>query len=203
METTADTNETRGVPKKRGVLKKLAIGLGAVVGVLVVVVATRPATYHIERSISVSAPPEVVFARVNDFHAWSAWSPWAKVDPAMKQAYEGAPSGEGAVYTWAGNNDVGEGKMTIAKSDKPSQVRVNLEFYKPMASTSTATFTFTPGPDGTTKVTWAMDGENNFAGKAVSLFLNIDKVLGAQFEQGLAAMKSEAEAASARAENRP
>lgn len=202
--TNTDTNKTkRGVPKKRGVLKKVAIGLGAAAGLFVIVVATRPAAYHVERSTSVSAPPEVVFARVNDFHAWSGWSPWAKVDPAMKQAYEGAPSGEGAVYTWAGNSDVGEGKMTIAKSDKPSQVRVNLEFYKPMASTSTATFTFTPGPEGTTKVTWAMDGENNFVGKAFSLFMNVDKLLGSQFEQGLAAMKSEAEAASARAENRP
>jgi uncharacterized protein YndB with AHSA1/START domain len=176
-------------------LKKVLIGVAAVVVLFVVIVATRPATFHVERSTMVSAPPEAVFAQVNDFHAWPNWSPWEKMDPGLKRTYAGAPSGQGSVYEWAGNDKVGEGRMTIEKSDKPSLVSIKLEFLKPFAATNTATFAFTPAAEGT-KVTWAMDGSNNFMSKAFQLFMDMDQMIGKDFEQGLASMKTVAEAAA-------
>jgi Polyketide cyclase / dehydrase and lipid transport len=161
---------------------------------LILIIATRPATFHIERSITAAASPENAFAQVNDFHAWSAWSPWEKLDPQMKRTFEGAPSGTGSVYSWQGNDDVGEGRMTIQKSDKPSLVLIKLEFIKPWTATNTTTFTFAPVTEGT-KVTWAMDGENNFMSKAFSLFMNMDKMVGDDFERGLTALKAAAEQA--------
>ena len=175
-------------------IKKIGIGVGAAIVVFVLVVATRPSTFHVERSITMAAHPESAFVQVNDFHAWATWSPYEKLDPQMKRSFEGAPSGSGAIYAWAGNDKAGEGKMTIEKSDKPSLVVIKLEFTKPFAQTSTATFTFVPVAEGT-KVTWAMDGESNFVGKAFSLFVNMDKLLGSDFERGLAAMKANAESA--------
>jgi hypothetical protein len=141
-----------------------------------------------------AAPPQNAFALVNDFHAWAAWSPWEKMDPDMKKTFGGAPSGAGATYAWTGNKQVGEGKMTIEKTSPPSLVGIKLEFFKPFAATNQATFTFTPSGEGT-KVTWAMDGENNFVGKAFSMFMDMDKMVGADFEKGLAAMKTLAESA--------
>jgi len=175
-------------------VRKILIGIAAVVVLFILVVVTRPATFHIERSISMSAPPENAFAQVNDFHAWPGWSPWEKMDPQMKKTFDGATSGVGAMYSWAGNDKVGEGKMTIEKSQAPSLVGIKLEFFKPFAATNKTTFTFAPAPEGT-KVTWAMDGENNFVGKAFSMFMDMDKMVGADFERGLASMKTLAEAA--------
>ena len=176
-------------------VRKILIGIAALVVVLVLVVATRPSTFHIERSITIAAPPERPFAHVNDFHRWGAWSPWEKVDPQMKRTFSGAPEGAGAVYAWAGNNEIGEGRMTIEQSDMPSQVFIKLEFLKPFAATNTATFTFAPVPTGT-KVTWAMDGRNNFVAKALHLVMDMDKMIGGNFEQGLAALKTVAESPS-------
>ncbi len=175
-------------------VRKILIGIGVVIGLFVVVVLTRPATFHIERSITMAAPAENAFAQVNDFHAWSAWSPWEKMDPDMKRSFDGAPSGVGAGYAWKGNDKVGQGRMTIEKSDKPSLVAIKLEFIKPFTATNTATFSFAPSAAGT-KVTWAMDGEHNFVGKAASLFMDMDKMVGGDFERGLAAMKTAAESA--------
>ena len=174
--------------------RKILIGVAVVVVLLVLVILTRPATFHIERSTLVAAPPENVFAQVNDFRAWAAWSPWEKLDPQMKKSFEGPPAGVGAKYAWSGNDKVGEGRMTIEKSDKPSTVGVKLEFLKPFESTSATTFTFAPAPGGS-KVTWAMDGDNNFMAKAASLFMDMDKMIGPDFDKGLAAMKSAAESA--------
>lgn len=171
---------------------KIIGALGVVVLVFVGVVLTRPAAFHIERSANIAAPPARVFAHVNDFHKWSAWSPWEKLDPAMKKSYEGAPSGVGAIYAWTGNNKVGQGRMTIEKSVEPTEVQVKLEFIKPFAATNTATFTFAPAAGGT-RATWAMDGRNNFMAKAASLFMDMDKLVGGDFERGLAALKSVAE----------
>jgi Polyketide cyclase / dehydrase and lipid transport len=175
--------------------RKILIGVAAVILLLVLVILTRPATFHVERSITMAALPESAFAQVNDFRAWPAWSPWEKLDPQMKRTHEGSPAGVGAKYAWAGNDQVGEGRMTIEKSEKPSLVRIKLEFLKPWEATSATTFTFVPAPQGS-KVTWAMDGENNFMAKAASLFMDMDKMIGADFERGLAAMKTAAEAAS-------
>jgi uncharacterized protein YndB with AHSA1/START domain len=176
-------------------LKKILIALAAIVVILVGVIALQPSEFHIARTTTIAAPAPVVFAQVNDFHKWEAWNPWAKLDPAMKQAYEGAPTGAGAVYTWAGNSEVGEGRMTIVDSRPSDLIRVKLEFLKPMAGTSTAEFTFKPEGDRTA-VTWSMVGQNNFIGKAMCLVVNMDRMIGGQFETGLAQMKAAAETAA-------
>jgi hypothetical protein len=174
-------------------LKKILMGVAAALALLLLVIALQPATFHIERSITMSASPEAAFAQVNDFHAWSAWSPWEKLDPSMQRSYGGAPSGVGAKYAWVGNKEVGEGRMTIEKSE-PTRIQVKLEFLKPFTATNTATFTFAKTAEGT-KTTWAMDGNNNFVSKAFHLVMDMDKMLGPDFEKGLAAMKATAEAA--------
>ena len=175
-------------------LKKILMGVGAALAVLLVVIALQPATFHIERSVNMAASPEAAFAQVNDFHAWRAWSPWEKLDPSLQRSYDGAASGVGAKYAWVGNKQVGEGRMTIEKSS-PTQIQIKLEFLKPFAATNTATFTFEKTPGGT-KTTWAMDGNNNFVSKAFHLVMDMDKMLGPDFERGLFAMKTAAEAAS-------
>ena len=175
-------------------MKILAIVVVIII-VLVVIVALQPADFRVARSTLVSAPPAAVFAQVNDFHKWNAWNPWGKVDPAMKQNYEGAPAGPGAVYTWTGNKEVGEGRMTITDSRPTDLVQMKLEFYKPFAATNTAEFTFVP-EGNQTRVTWSMFGEKNFMAKAVHLFMNMDKMIGGQFEKGLADMKTAAEGAA-------
>jgi hypothetical protein len=174
--------------------KKILIGLAIVVVVLAIFIALQPSHYRVERSATMNAPASVVFAQVNDFHKWNAWSPWAKLDPAMKQTFEGAPAGNGAVYTWAGNKDVGEGHMTIIDSHPSDLIKIKLEFIKPFAATNATDFTFKP-QGNQTAVTWTMSGDNNFIGKAFSLFMNMDKVVGGDFEKGLAQMKAVAEAA--------
>ena len=176
-------------------LVKILIGLALLVVLLVVVIAVQPSEFRITRTATVAAPPSAVFAQVNDFHKWEAWSPWAKLDPAVRNTFEGPPAGPGAVFAWAGNNKVGEGRMTITESRPNELVRIKLEFMKPFAATNTAEFTFKPEGDRTA-VTWSMFGRNNFIGKAVCLVMNMDKTLGGEFDKGLAAMKSVAEAAA-------
>src|SRR5947207_10067276 len=197
------SNVQRTRQSKRGdippMIKKILLGIVIVVVVLVAVIAIlaalQPAHYRIERSATINAPASVVFAQVNDFHKWEAWSPWAKIDPAMKQTYEGAPSGTGAIYTWAGNNKVGEGRMTLTESRSNDLIRIKLEFLKPFASTCVTEFSFKPEGNQTV-VVWSMTGENNFIAKAVCLFMNMDKTVGGDFEQGLAQMKAVVEAAA-------
>ena len=174
-------------------LKKILIALAVIIVVLVVIVALQPSDFRVARSATISAPPPAVFAQVNDFHKWEAWNPWGKIDPAMKQTYEGAPAGPGAIYTWSGNNEVGEGRMTITDSRPSDLIRVKLEFFKPFAATNTAEFAFKP-EGNQTLVTWSMFGEKNFMAKAVHLVMNMDKMIGGQFEKGLADMKSAVEA---------
>lgn len=175
-------------------IKKIVIVLAALVLILLIVIALQPASYQVERSTIISAPAPVVFAQVNDFHKWNGWSPWAKLDPAMKQNFEGAPVGTGAAYSWTGNSDVGAGRMTITDSHASDSIRIKLEFLKPFAATSATEFTFTPQGNQTT-VKWKMSGENNFMAKAFSLVMNMDKMIGADFEKGLARLKAVSEAA--------
>jgi uncharacterized protein YndB with AHSA1/START domain len=175
-------------------LVKVLVALAVIVAGALVVVATRPAEFRVTRTGTIAAPPATVFAQVNDFHKWEAWNPWGKLDPAMKESYEGAPAGVGAVYTWTGNSQVGEGRMTITESRPNELIRIKMEFLKPFAATSTAEFTFRPEGNRTT-VTWTMEGTNNFMAKAVHLVMNMDRMIGGQFEKGLAAMKSVAEGA--------
>jgi hypothetical protein len=174
-------------------LKKILIGLGALLALLLIVISLQPATFHVERSITMAAPPEAAFAQVNDLHAWGAWSPWEKLDPAMKRTYEGATAGVGAKYAWVGNEDVGEGRMTVEKSDPGKLVGIKLEFLKPFEATNSATFTFERTPEGN-KTTWSMDGNNNFISKAMGLVMDMDKMIGPDFERGLASLKIAAEA---------
>ena len=176
-------------------LVKILIALVVVVGLLVVVVAMQPSEFHVARTATISAPAPAVFAQVNDFHHWEAWNPWGKLDPAMRQAYEGAPAGAGAIYTWAGNDQVGEGRMTMTESRPSDLIRIKLEFMKPFRSTNTAEFTFKPEGDQTA-VTWSMTGANNFIAKTVHLFMNMDRMVGGQFEKGLAQLKTVVEAAA-------
>ena len=171
------------------VLSVLAVAILA----FVVVVALQPSEFKISRSITVAAPPSALFPLVNDFRRWKDWSPWEKMDPAMIRTFEGPSSGEGAAYAWAGNRDVGVGKMTLLKSQPPERINIQLDFLEPMAATDFAEFTFKPEGTGTV-VTWTMSGRNNFISKAICLFMNMDTMVGAQFEKGLAELKSLAEA---------
>lgn len=175
-------------------LKKILIALGLLVIAFLIIVALQPSEFRVTRSATMAAPPAAVFAQVNDLQKWQAWSPWAKLDPAAKNTFEGPAAGKGAAYRWAGNDQVGEGKMTITESRADELVRFHLEFFKPMAGTSDAEFTFKPEGQQTT-VTWTMTGKNNFIGKAMCLFMDMDKMIGGSFEQGLAAIKSIVETA--------
>ena len=175
-------------------MAKILMVIPIVVVVFAGIVALRPSKFRVARTIKMHAPAPAVFAQVNDFHKWEAWNPWGKLDPTMKQTYQGAPAGSGAVYTWTGNKEVGEGRMTIIESRPNDLIRINLEFFKPFAATNFAEFTFRPEGDQTA-VTWSMTGKNNFMAKAIHMFINMDKMIGAQFDQGLAQIKSVVEAA--------
>ncbi|MDD5199053.1 MAG: SRPBCC family protein [Terrimicrobiaceae bacterium] len=177
-------------------LIKILIAVGAVVALLFIVVAVQPSEFRIARSATIPAPPAVVFEQVNDLHKWQAWSPWAKLDPAAKNSFEGPPAGTGAIFRWAGNDKVGEGSMTITESRPSELVRFRLDFVKPFAGTNVAEFTFKPEGDQT-QVTWTMTGTKNFVFKAVGLFMNCDRMVGGQFEQGLADLKSVVQPAGA------
>ena len=177
-------------------LWNILIVIAAVIALLLVVVALQPGAFRVVRTATMRAAPPVVFAQVNDFHNWYAWSPWAKRDPAMKLTIGGAPAGKGASYAWRGNREVGEGRMTITESRPHDLVRIKLEFLKPFAATNVAEFTFEPQGDETL-VTWAMTGQKNFVMKAFCLFMNMDKMIGPDFEKGLAQMKSVVEQAPA------
>ena len=170
-------------------LKKILIGIAAVIVVFLIIVAMQPAQYRVVRTATIPAAPAVVFDHVNDLHKWDAWSPWAKLDPAMKTTFEGPQSGAGAAYSWVGDSKVGEGKMSITDSKANEMVRLKLEFIKPFASTATSEFTFKPEGDKTS-VSWSMSGEKGFISKAFCLFMNIDKMLRDEFETRLANLKS-------------
>lgn len=162
--------------------------LAAIVVVFLIVVAFQPSEYRVSRSLTMAAPAAAVFPHVNELKKWEPWSPWMKLDPNATSKYEGPAAGQGAAMSWAGNNEVGEGKMTITESKPNELVRFHLEFYKPMAGVSDAEFTFKPEGNGTT-VTWSMTGKNNFIGKAMCLVMDMDQMIGGQFEKGLASIK--------------
>ncbi|MCP3141491.1 SRPBCC family protein [Pyxidicoccus xibeiensis] len=174
-------------------LKKLLGGLAAVILVLVGVIATRPAAFTYQRSATLPVSADVAFALVNDFHRWNEWSPWDNLDPNQKRTFTGAESGTGASYAWAGNDQVGEGRMTIEESKPNERVTIKLEFLKPWTATNTTTFAFKP-VEGGTEVVWAMSGTNDFMGKAMCLVMDMDAMIGKDFEKGLASMKTAAEA---------
>lgn len=160
-----------------------------VLGALVCVfISMQPSRFRVERSTSISAPAMDCFARVQDFHEWQHWSPWAKLDPSMRMDYSGNASGAGAVYHWSGNNKVGEGRMTIIECHPPERLEIRLEFVRPFRATNIACFSFSP-KGGCTTVTWTMTGEANFFTKAIGLFFTMDRMIGGDFEKGLASLK--------------
>ena len=173
---------------KKILLSVLAIAAVLVIGLLIAA-AMQPDQFHIERSATMAAPPEAVFAQVNDFHKWDAWSPWLKVDPNAKSTFEGPSSGEGAVFRWAGNAEVGEGSMTILESKPHESIHIQLAFKKPFENVATSDFIFKPVGDKT-DVTWSMDGKNNFMSKVICLFLHMDELIGGKYEEGLANLKA-------------
>jgi uncharacterized protein YndB with AHSA1/START domain len=162
-------------------------------GLFLAFVATRPNVFIVTRSGHINVAPENVFPLINDFHNWTRWSPWEKKDPNLKRTYSGAPAGVGAHYAWAGDKNVGEGSMTITESVPASRIRLDLNFLKPFKADNLTVFTFTPEGGGT-RVDWRMEGPVPFLFKIMHLFFNMDKMVGNDFEKGLAEMKRVAEA---------
>lgn len=167
--------------------------LAASVGGLLAYAKTRPTAFRVARSTRIDASPDAIRPLVADFRRWTAWSPYENIDPALKRTYGGAPSGTGAVYAWEGNAKVGTGRMEIT-GDEPSKVTLKLDFMKPFEASNVAEFTFTPSGDGT-DVTWAMSGEYNFMSKLMGIFVDMDRLVGKDFEAGLANLKSTLESA--------
>lgn len=175
------------------IIQRFFIGLAAMITGFVGVVAMRPNTFKVERSATIAAPASVVFAQVNDFHKWEVWSPWEKLDPKMKKTFEGASAGPGAIYLWDGDHNVGAGKMTLTESKLNERIRVKLEFTRPFAGVNDTLFSFKP-EGARTAVTWTMSGEYTFLSKAICMFMNMDKMVGGSFEEGLAQLKAKSEA---------
>lgn len=182
-------------------LIKLLIVIAVIIVVFVIVVSFQPATFRVTRSKKIKAPADAIFPHINDLSASKVWSPWEKLDPAIKGTFESVNvAGVGAKYHWSGNKQVGEGRMTIVESEPDRRVVTKLEFLKPFVATNTGEFTLAPevGSDGAaTVVTWSMSGRNNFMFKAVSLFMNCEKMVGPQFEKGLIDLKKIVENPSA------
>jgi Polyketide cyclase / dehydrase and lipid transport len=167
--------------------------LVAILGGLAVLISQRPNTFRVSRSATIKAPAHMVFDNINELRKWEAWSPWAKLDPNATNSFSGPAAGVGASMAWAGNNKVGVGRMTVTQSRPAEFVGMKLEFEKPTKAVNTTEFMLTPTGEETT-VSWTMTGTNNFIGKAFGLFMNFDKMIGGQFEKGLASLKTVAEA---------
>jgi uncharacterized protein YndB with AHSA1/START domain len=171
--------------------KTIAI-IGAVIAIAAAVVlilaATKSDTFSVQRAATVKAAPERIFSLIDDFHQWGTWSPYETKDPAMKRTFSGAASGKGAVYTWDGNNNVGSGRMEILDASTPSKIVIKLDFFKPFEGHNTAEFTMLP-QDDTTNVTWLMRGPAPFLSKVMQVFINMDDMIGKDFEVGLANLK--------------
>ncbi|MBI4082133.1 MAG: SRPBCC family protein [Candidatus Lambdaproteobacteria bacterium] len=173
-------------------IKKIAIVVVALIGAILIYAATKPDTFRVQRATSIKAPPEKIFALINDFHRWGSWSPWENLDPAMKRTYTGAPNGKGAVYAWEGNSKVGAGRMEIAEASPPSKVTIQLDFLEPIEGHNIAEFTLDAKGDST-NVTWAMHGPSPYVAKVMTIFFSMDNMVGKDFEQGLANLKTIAE----------
>jgi polyketide cyclase/dehydrase/lipid transport protein len=172
-------------------LKKLVIGVLLLIAAILIYAATKPDTFSVQRSISIKASPEKIFPLINDFHAWDAWTPFNK-DPAMKKTFSGANSGKGAKYAWEGNSEVGAGSVSITESLPPAKVALNLDMLKPFEGHNQVEFTLAAEGD-VTHVTWAMRGHQPYLGKVISTFIDCDKMIGKDFETGLANLKALAE----------
>lgn len=174
-------------------LTNILIGIGVLIVLFVIVVLMQSTDFKVSRSKAVNANPAKAFEQVNDLHLMNSWNPWVKLDPNIKQTFEGAPSGKGAIYLWDGNGNVGAGRQTILESRAPELVRMKLEFFRPFVGTNEVQFTCVPEGNQTV-VTWSMTGQRNFTMKAMSLFMNMDRMCGDSFDKGLSDMKAIVEA---------
>lgn len=173
-------------------LMYIAIALAILVAVVLVLAAMRPNTFRVQRSIDIDAPADKIFPLINDYRNWGSWSPYEHVDPAMQRTFSGAPSGKGSVYEWRGNNNIGHGRMEILDTAPPSKVVIKLDFFSPFEAHNMAEFIMQPKGDAT-NVTWAMHGPVPFMAKIIHMFMNMDRMVGGQFQQGLVSMKAVAE----------
>jgi uncharacterized protein YndB with AHSA1/START domain len=174
------------------VLKIIGIVAAMLIAGVLVLAAMKPDTFRVERSASIKAPPEKVFPLINDFKQWGPWSPWEKKDPAMRRTFGAATSGKGASYSWDGNKDVGQGSMEIVESVPSSKVALRLDFVKPFEAHNTVEFRLEP-KNGATNVTWAMQGPVPYFAKVIHVFIDMDRMVGKDFEAGLANLKANAE----------
>src|SRR2546426_141301 len=177
---------------KKTMLKIILIAILTIIVVFIIIVAMQPSSYRVMRSLAIAAPPDALFPPMNDLKKWEVWNPWGKADPNMKLTYGGPASGVGANYSWAGNNEVGEGRATITESRPGESVKYKMEFFKPMSGSSEMEFTFKP-QGNQTEVTVTVTGEKNFMAKAFCLFMSMDKMIGGKFERALADLKAIAE----------
>jgi len=172
-------------------LKIIVIVVIVLVAAVLAIAMTRPDSFRVERKTSIKSAPDKIFPLIDDFHNWSSWSPWERMDPAMRRTHSGAASGKGAVYEWEGNSKVGQGRMEILEAS-PSKVIIKLDFLKPFEGHNVAEFTFEPQSDSTS-VTWAMYGPAPFFSKVMQVFMSMDKMIGKDFDSGLANLKAIAE----------
>jgi len=170
----------------------IAIVLAVAIAIVLILAMTKPDRFRVERAAAIKAPPEKIFALIDDFHQWRSWSPWEDRDPAMKRTYEGAERGKGAVYAWDGNKNVGAGRMEILTAAAPSTIVIKLDFIRPFEGHNTAEFTMQP-QGGATNVIWAMHGPAPLMHKVMQVFMNMDRMIGKDFETGLANLKTAAE----------
>ena len=173
-------------------LKIIVLTIIVLIAALLIYAATQPDTFRVQRTVSINAPPDKVFGLINDFHTWASWSPWEQKDLAMKKTHSGAPQGNGAVLEWDGNKDVGTGRMEILESVPASKIAIKLDFFQPFEAHNQAEFTLVPGGTST-QVTWAMYGSQPYMMKVMGLLFSMDKMVGQDFEAGLANLKALAE----------
>lgn len=173
-------------------IKTIAMVLVLLIAALLIYAATKPDSFRIERSTTIKAPPEKIFALINDFHQWEAWSPWEKIDPALKRTYSGEANGVGAVYEWSGNKDIGQGRMEIVESVPSAKVMLKLDFVTPFEAHNKVDFTLAQQGD-VTKVTQAMYGPSPYISKLMTIFFSMEKMVGKKYEEGLANLKAIAE----------
>jgi len=168
----------------------IAIALATVIAIVLILASTKPDTFSVQRAAAVRAPAERIFPLISNFHQWVNWSPWENKDPAMKRTYSGAESGKGAVYAWDGNKNVGSGRMEILDASSPSKIVIKLDFFKPFEGHNTAEFTMHPELDAAaTNIIWVMHGPAPFMSKVMQVFMNMDRMIGKDFEAGLANLK--------------
>jgi hypothetical protein len=173
-------------------IKRVLLVVVVLIAAILAYAATRPGTMHVQRSAGIKAPPDRIFPLINDFHSWASWSPYERLDPAMNRTYRGSPRGQGAIYEWTGNSNVGQGRMEIVNAAPSSKVTIKLDFVKPVEGHDIAEFTLVPAGD-TTNVTWSMDGPTPYVAKLMGVFVNMDHMIGDQFTEGLSNLKTIAE----------